>query len=56
MSEGTKACVVIVVIALLVSAVIAFGLHEYYITQREALKAGMIEKPNPGSGFHWEKP
>jgi len=40
----------------LIIVLIAFCVREHQQTERAAIAAGMVEKPNPGPGFHWDKP
>jgi len=41
----------------LLSGLILALVHEYHLTQREAIKAGLVETPNVGQGgYHWDHP
>lgn len=48
--------VVVLAVSALIACVIAYAVHEHHVTSREAMKAGLVQKPDPGQGFHWEKP
>lgn len=49
---SVTAFVVMLVIALIFALV-----HDYQLTERAAVNAGLVEKPNVNAaGYHWDKP
>jgi hypothetical protein len=48
---------VILLIVLLICLLAFGGCHDTEVTEREAIKAGLVQKQNVGStGSHWTKP
>lgn len=40
----------------MILTLIGYLVHDYQATRRTAMQSGLVEKADPGQGFHWEKP
>lgn len=57
MNEDAAFCTGFCTVALVVGALVMHGCHEVESTEREAMKAGLIEKFEPHSSLKvWTKP
>lgn len=57
MNEDTKFCLMVIVTVAIVMAAALGGCHEVYSIEREAIKAGLVQKQGVGTTVpYWTKP
>lgn len=56
MDDNSAITAVSIIVAVTVIIICLGGCHITEKTNQEAIKAGLIQKPNQSSMMHWEKP